>query len=78
MTFPVIVNVATHNHNLEFFFMCLWFDGKCRDESEWWMLPCGLVLCKIIQARLIDCHVANQEIQDFSLYSSDPDVFWQS
>ncbi|KAF5481918.1 hypothetical protein F2P56_002530 [Juglans regia] len=48
------------------------------DESEWWMLPCGLVLCKIIQARLIDCHVANQEIQDFSLYSSDPEVFWQS
>lgn len=60
------------------FFICLWFDGKCRDESEWWMLPCGLVLCKIIQARLIDCHVANQEIQDFSLYSSDPEVFWQS
>ncbi len=52
--------------------------GKCRDESEWWMLPSGLVLCKIIQARLIDCHAANQEIQDFSLYSSDPDVFWQS
>ncbi|EOY30581.1 Uncharacterized protein TCM_037740 isoform 2 [Theobroma cacao] len=48
------------------------------DESEWWMLPSGLVLCKIIQARLIDCHVANQEIQDQSLYSSDPDVFWQS
>lgn len=48
------------------------------DESEWWMLPSGLVLCKIIQARLIDCHVANQEIQDFSLYSSDPEVFWQS
>ncbi|XP_020972907.1 uncharacterized protein LOC107632887 [Arachis ipaensis] len=48
------------------------------DESEWWMLPSGLTLCKIIQARLIDCHVANQEIQDPSLYSSDPDVFWNS
>ncbi|XVF49069.1 hypothetical protein PTKIN_Ptkin03bG0239400 [Pterospermum kingtungense] len=48
------------------------------DESEWWILPSGLVLCKIIQARLIDCHVANQEIQDHSLYSSDPEVFWQS
>lgn len=48
-----------------------------RDESEWWMLPSGLVLCKIIQARLIDWHVANQEIQDHSLYSNDPDVFWQ-
>ncbi|MED6146912.1 hypothetical protein PIB30_039140 [Stylosanthes scabra] len=48
------------------------------DESEWWMLPSGLTLCKIIQARLVDCHVANQEIQDPSLYSSDPDVFWNS
>ncbi|KAF7819735.1 putative transmembrane protein [Senna tora] len=48
------------------------------DESEWWMLPSGLVLCKIIQARLIDRHVANQEIQDPSLYSSDPNVFWHS
>ncbi|KAG8491507.1 hypothetical protein CXB51_014870 [Gossypium anomalum] len=48
------------------------------DESEWWMLPSGLVVCKIIQARLTDFHVANQEIQDHSLYSTDPDVFWQS
>ncbi|RXH74676.1 hypothetical protein DVH24_029397 [Malus domestica] len=49
-----------------------------RDESEWWVLPCGLALCKLVQSRLIDCHVANQEIQDHSLYSKDPDVFWQS
>ncbi|KAK7319925.1 hypothetical protein RJT34_04654 [Clitoria ternatea] len=48
------------------------------DESEWWMLPSGLALCKIIQARLVDCHVANQEIQDPSLYSSDANVFWNS
>ncbi|GFP86871.1 hypothetical protein PHJA_000830900 [Phtheirospermum japonicum] len=48
------------------------------DESGWWMLPSGLVLCKILQARLIDCHVANLEIQDKTLYSSDPNVFWQS
>lgn len=48
------------------------------DESEWWMLPSGLFLCKIIQARLIDFHVANQEIQDPSLYSSDTNVFWNS
>ncbi|XP_031388144.1 uncharacterized protein LOC116201156 [Punica granatum] len=48
------------------------------DESEWWMLPSGLVLCKIIQARLIDRHVANQEIQDHSLYSNEAEVFWQS
>lgn len=60
--------------------VCILYNGMwvCRDESEWWMLPSGLVVCKIIQARLIDCHVANQEIQDHSLYSTDPDVFWQS
>ncbi|KAK2439331.1 hypothetical protein P8452_34829 [Trifolium repens] len=48
------------------------------DESEWWMLPSGLFVCKLIQARLIDFHVANQEIQDPSLYSNDADVFWNS
>ena len=49
-----------------------------RDESWWWLFPTGLVLCKCIQARLIDWHVANLEIQDRSLYSKDPNVFWQS
>lgn len=48
------------------------------DESGWWMLPFGLVLCKFIQARLINYHVANLEIQDRTLYSNDADVFWQS
>ncbi|XP_054786508.1 uncharacterized protein LOC129292866 isoform X1 [Prosopis cineraria] len=48
------------------------------DESEWWILPSSLALCKIIQSRLVNRHVANQEIQDSSLYSDDPDVFWQS
>ncbi|CAN0899997.1 hypothetical protein LINGRAHAP2_LOCUS20590, partial [Linum grandiflorum] len=48
------------------------------DESEWWILPCGMLVCKIVQARLIDCHIANQEIQDYSLYSNDPGVFWQA
>lgn len=54
-------------------FMCF-----CRDESEWWILPSGLALSKIIQARLVNYHVANQEIKDLSLYSTDPNVFWQS
>lgn len=59
--------------------MCVFGGGDwCRDESGWWMLPCGLILCKILQARLIDCHVANLEIQDKTLYSSEPNVFWQS
>ncbi|KAL0908014.1 hypothetical protein M5K25_022477 [Dendrobium thyrsiflorum] len=48
------------------------------DESGWWLFPTGLLLCKFIQARLIDWHVANLEIQDRSLYSNDPNVFWQS
>ncbi|CAL9773044.1 unnamed protein product [Musa acuminata subsp. burmannicoides] len=48
------------------------------DESGWWLFPVGLVLCKCIQARLVDWHVANLEIQDRSLYSNDPTLFWQS
>ncbi|CAO2818012.1 unnamed protein product [Amaranthus hypochondriacus] len=48
------------------------------DESEWWIFPVGLLLCKCLQSRLINWHVANLEIQDRSLYSSDFDVFWQS
>ncbi|XP_071713912.1 uncharacterized protein [Rutidosis leptorrhynchoides] len=48
------------------------------DDGGWWMLPSGLMLCKIVQAQLIDYHVANQEIQDRTLYCNDPDVFWHS
>ncbi|XP_010925407.1 uncharacterized protein [Elaeis guineensis] len=50
----------------------------CVDESGWWLFPTGLVLCKCIQERLFDWHVANLEIQDRSLYSNDPNAFWQS
>ncbi|KAL5728944.1 hypothetical protein ACHQM5_001963 [Ranunculus cassubicifolius] len=48
------------------------------DESGWWMFPTGLLVCKCIQSRLINWHVANLEIQDRSLYSSNPTLFWQS
>ncbi|KAG2699575.1 hypothetical protein I3760_07G198300 [Carya illinoinensis] len=48
------------------------------DESEWWIFPAGLVLCKLLQSRLINWHVANQEIQDRSLYSNDFELFWRS
>uniref|UniRef100_A0A2P2LJ11 Uncharacterized protein MANES_03G057400 n=1 Tax=Rhizophora mucronata TaxID=61149 RepID=A0A2P2LJ11_RHIMU len=48
------------------------------DESEWWIFPAGLVLCKILQSQLINWHVANLEIQDRSLYSNDFELFWQS
>ncbi|CAK9162444.1 unnamed protein product, partial [Ilex paraguariensis] len=48
------------------------------DESEWWIFPVALVVCKCIQSQLINWHVANLEIQDRSLYSNDFDLFWQS
>ncbi|PON67877.1 ephrin type-B receptor [Parasponia andersonii] len=48
------------------------------DESEWWIFPAGLVLCKLFQSQLIIWHVANLEIQDRSLYSNDFELFWQS
>ncbi|XP_038710741.1 uncharacterized protein LOC120005270 isoform X1 [Tripterygium wilfordii] len=48
------------------------------DESEWWIFPAGLVLCKLLQSQLINWHVANLEIQDRSLYSNDYELFWQS
>nr|POE61973.1 hypothetical protein CFP56_41805 [Quercus suber] len=46
------------------------------DESEWWIFPAGLVLCKFFQSQLINWHVANLEIQDRSLYSNNFDMFW--
>ncbi|KAJ6813534.1 uncharacterized protein M6B38_141930 [Iris pallida] len=48
------------------------------EESGWWLFPVVLVLCKCVQAFLVDWHVANLEIQDRSLYSKDPNIFWQS
>ncbi|GJN32184.1 hypothetical protein PR202_gb20668 [Eleusine coracana subsp. coracana] len=48
------------------------------DESGWWLFPTGLMLLKCIQARLVDWHVANLEIQDRAVYSNDPNIFWQS
>ncbi|KAK9946595.1 hypothetical protein M0R45_012051 [Rubus argutus] len=48
------------------------------DESEWWIFPAGLVVCKMFQSQLINWHVANLEIQDRSLYSNDFELFWQS
>ena len=50
----------------------------CRDESEWWIFLAGLVVCKFLQSRLVNWHVANLEIQDRSLYSNQFDMFWQS
>ncbi|CAK9180914.1 unnamed protein product, partial [Ilex paraguariensis] len=54
------------------------FQALSKDESEWWIFPVALVVCKCIQSQLINWHVANLEIQDRSLYSNDFDLFWQS
>ncbi|KZV42014.1 hypothetical protein F511_14328 [Dorcoceras hygrometricum] len=48
------------------------------DESEWWVFPTALLLCKCIQSRFVNWHVANLEIKDSSLYSDDFDLFWRS
>nr|KAJ0207051.1 hypothetical protein LSAT_V11C500245200 [Lactuca sativa] len=48
------------------------------EESEWWIFPVALVLCKCIQSCLVNWHVANLEIQDRSLYSNDVLAFWRS
>ncbi|KAL6985841.1 hypothetical protein U1Q18_019213 [Sarracenia purpurea var. burkii] len=47
-----------------------------REDDRWWLLPTILLLFKLIQARFVDWHVANLEVPDFSLFSSDPDTFW--
>ncbi|KAM7254037.1 hypothetical protein ACFE04_031719 [Oxalis oulophora] len=47
-----------------------------KEEDEWWLLPTALLLIKTIQARFVDWHIANLEIQDFSLFCPDPDAFW--
>ena len=60
------------------FDVCVVFGWGCRGESEWWIFPAGLVVCKIMQSQLINRHVANLEIQDRSLYSKDFELFWQS
>uniref|UniRef100_A0A7N1A4F4 DUF8003 domain-containing protein n=1 Tax=Kalanchoe fedtschenkoi TaxID=63787 RepID=A0A7N1A4F4_KALFE len=46
------------------------------EDDKWWMLPTILLLLKSMQARLVDWHIANLEVQDISLFSPDPDAFW--
>ncbi|KAG8634220.1 uncharacterized protein LOC110604465 isoform X1 [Manihot esculenta] len=47
-----------------------------REDDKWWLLPTILLLLKSIQARFVDWHIANLEMQDFSLFCPDPDAFW--
>ncbi|PPD84480.1 hypothetical protein GOBAR_DD18560 [Gossypium barbadense] len=44
-----------------------------REDDKWWLFPTILVLLKSTQARFVDWHIANLEIQDFSLFCPDPD-----
>ncbi|PWA66981.1 hypothetical protein CTI12_AA322140 [Artemisia annua] len=46
------------------------------EDGDWWLLPTLLVLVKVIQARFVDWHIANLEVEDFSLFCPDPDTFW--
>jgi hypothetical protein len=48
------------------------------EEDNWWLFPTLLVIVKCVQARMIDLHIANLEVQDRTLYSEDPDDFWES
>ncbi|KAJ0970738.1 hypothetical protein J5N97_018697 [Dioscorea zingiberensis] len=48
-----------------------------REDNDWWVLPTTLLLVKSLQAGFVNCHIANLEIQDFSLYSQDPENFWE-
>ncbi|XP_012475770.1 uncharacterized protein LOC105791978 isoform X1 [Gossypium raimondii] len=46
------------------------------EDNKWWLLPTILLIFKSIQARFVDWHIANLEVQDFSLFCPDPDAFW--
>ncbi|GLJ46536.1 hypothetical protein SUGI_0980760 [Cryptomeria japonica] len=48
------------------------------EEAGWWLFPTALLLCKCVQAHLVDWHIANLEIQDRNLYSKEPAKFWES
>jgi hypothetical protein len=49
---------------------------KSREDNEWWILPIILFVVKSLQAGFVNWHLANLEIQDYSLFSPDPDRFW--
>ncbi|KAI4315173.1 hypothetical protein L6164_028014 [Bauhinia variegata] len=47
-----------------------------REDDRCWFLPTILLLFKLVQARFVNWHIANLEVQDFSLFCPDPDSFW--
>ncbi|KAF7810029.1 uncharacterized protein G2W53_036772 [Senna tora] len=47
-----------------------------REDDKCWLLPTILLLFKLVQSRFVNWHIANIEIEDFSLYCPDPYAFW--
>ncbi|GJP70154.1 hypothetical protein CLOP_g1132 [Closterium sp. NIES-67] len=53
-------------------------ESAASEEFTWLLFPGMFVACKLAQARVIDRHVANLEIQDRTLLAEDPTVFWEA
>ncbi|CAI5978293.1 unnamed protein product [Closterium sp. NIES-65] len=53
-------------------------ESAAAEEFTWLLFPAMFVACKLAQARVIDRHVANLEIQDRTLLAEDPTVFWEA
>ncbi|CAI7796010.1 unnamed protein product [Closterium sp. NIES-53] len=53
-------------------------ESAATEEFTWLLFPAMFVACKLAQARVIDRHVANLEIQDRTLLAEDPTVFWEA
>ncbi|KAF8379153.1 hypothetical protein HHK36_028582 [Tetracentron sinense] len=51
-------------------------EEEVMEDDKWWILPSILLLVKSVQARFVDWHIANLEIEDLSLFSQDPESFW--
>lgn len=61
---------------ISYFIFILYFYYSCREDDKCWLLPIILFLFKSVQARFVNWHIANLEVQDFSLFCPDPDAFW--
>lgn len=57
------------------------FQVQLHHDSEygpWWVFPALALVVKVVQARVVDRHVANLDVQDRTLCSEDANVFWQT
>jgi hypothetical protein len=74
--YVIVVIEFQSNSSTDLFVFSRVCSFKVRDDDEWWILPIVLFLVKALQAGLVNWHVANLEIQDYSLFSPDSDRFW--